>query len=126
LKSWDALPSKVEAEEIKPLLTWILDLRNVAKKELSGTQLMVFFLQCHIQPLQARISKLWTYLGAKDPSRVSPKDPLTKFYFQSCISFYFQFCIFFYILFCILFTTFYFGWISIILLSVFILKTKNS
>jgi hypothetical protein len=50
LKSWDALPSEAEdeAEEIKPLLTRILDLKNAAKKELSGTQLMVFFLQRRI------------------------------------------------------------------------------
>jgi hypothetical protein len=45
LKSRDALPSKSEVEEIKPLLTQILELKNTTKKELNGTQLMVFFLQ---------------------------------------------------------------------------------
>jgi hypothetical protein len=35
---------------------------------------MVFFLQRRIQHLQARVSKLWTYSGLSDPSRVSPKD----------------------------------------------------
>jgi hypothetical protein len=44
LKSWDALPSETEAKEIKPLLAQILELKNAAKKELNGTQLMVFFL----------------------------------------------------------------------------------
>jgi hypothetical protein len=44
LKSWDALPSETEAGEIKPLLAQILELKNAAKKELNGTQLMVFFL----------------------------------------------------------------------------------
>jgi hypothetical protein len=34
----------------------------------------VFYLQRHIQPLQARVTKLWTYSGSNDPSRVSPKD----------------------------------------------------
>jgi hypothetical protein len=53
LKSWDALPYEAEAEEIRPLLTQILELKNAAKKELNGTQLMVFFLQRRIQPLQA-------------------------------------------------------------------------
>jgi hypothetical protein len=57
------------------------------------------------------------------------------FLLLSCILsfFYFQFCIFifrlaFLFLFCILLTTFYFGCIScsIILLSVFILKTKKT
>jgi hypothetical protein len=37
LKSWDA-----EVEEIQPLLARILELKNAAKKELNGTQLMVF------------------------------------------------------------------------------------
>jgi hypothetical protein len=55
-----------------------MELKNEAKKELDGMQLMVFFLQRRIQPLQAQISKLWSYSGATDPSRVSKKDPATK------------------------------------------------
>jgi hypothetical protein len=39
---------------------------------------MVFFLQRQIQPLQARVSKLWTYSGLSDPSRVSPTNPEKK------------------------------------------------
>jgi hypothetical protein len=39
---------------------------------------MVFFLQRRIQPLQARVSKLWTYSGLIDPSWVSPKNPEKK------------------------------------------------
>jgi formate dehydrogenase maturation protein FdhE len=58
LTSWDALLSEAEAEEIKPLLARIQELKNAAKKELNGTQLIVFFLQRRIQPLQARVSKL--------------------------------------------------------------------
>jgi hypothetical protein len=38
---------------------------------LSGTQLMAFFLQCRVQPLEHRLSKLWTFSGLGDPSRVS-------------------------------------------------------
>jgi hypothetical protein len=41
LTSWDALPSETEAVEIKPLLARIQELKNAAKKELHGTQLMV-------------------------------------------------------------------------------------
>jgi hypothetical protein len=41
-------------------------------------QLMAFFLQWRIQPLQSRASKLWTYSGLTDPSRVSAKDPEKK------------------------------------------------
>jgi hypothetical protein len=53
-------------------------MKNVVEKELNGTQLIVFFLQRQIQPLQARVSKLWTYSGVSDPSRVSKKDPEVK------------------------------------------------
>jgi hypothetical protein len=41
-------------------------------------QLMAFFLQRLIQPLQARVSKLWSYFGSDDPSRVSNQDPEKK------------------------------------------------
>jgi hypothetical protein len=78
LTSRDALPSETEAEEIKPLLARIQELKNAMKKELNGTQLIVFFLQWWIQPLQARVSKLWTYSSLTDPSRVSQKDPELK------------------------------------------------
>jgi hypothetical protein len=78
LTTWDALPSDAEVKSIKPLLAHIQELKNAAERELTGTQLMVFFLQRCIQPLQARVSKLWTYSGLLDPSRVSPKDPEKK------------------------------------------------
>jgi hypothetical protein len=78
LTTWDALPSDAEVESIKTLLARIQDLKNAAGKDLTGTQLMVFFLQRRIQPLQARFSKLWTYFDSNDPSQVSPKDPEKK------------------------------------------------
>jgi hypothetical protein len=45
LTSWDGLPSDAEAEEIKPLLAHIQELKNAAEKELTRTQLIVFFMQ---------------------------------------------------------------------------------
>jgi hypothetical protein len=45
LTTWDALPSDAEVESIKPLLAHSQELKNAAKKELTGTQIMVFFLQ---------------------------------------------------------------------------------
>jgi hypothetical protein len=78
LTTWDALPSDAEVKNIKPLLACIQELKTAAGKELTGTQLMVFFLQRRIQPLHARVSKLWTYSSSTNPSRVSPKDPEKK------------------------------------------------
>jgi hypothetical protein len=40
---------------------------------MSGTQLMAFFLQRRVQPLQHRISKLWSFSGLGDSSRVFDK-----------------------------------------------------
>jgi hypothetical protein len=75
LTTWDALPSDAEVDNIKPMLAHIQELKNAAGNGLTGTQLMVFFLQRCIQPLQARFSKLWTYSGLNEPSRVSSQDP---------------------------------------------------
>jgi hypothetical protein len=56
----------------------ILKLKAEAGKELNGTQPIAFFLQHRVQPLQARISKLWSYSGSKDQSRISQTDLTTK------------------------------------------------
>jgi hypothetical protein len=71
LASWDSPPTEAEREEIKPLLARIQELKSGRGGALSGTQLMAFFLQHRIQPLQHRLSKLWTFSGLGDPSRVS-------------------------------------------------------
>jgi hypothetical protein len=78
LTSWDSPPTEAEIEDIKPLLSCIQSLKSATGGGLSGTQLMAFFLQRHIQPLQACISKLWSYSGLEDPSRVSKQDPEKK------------------------------------------------
>jgi hypothetical protein len=74
LSSWDSPPMEAEMEDIKPLLARIQSLKNASGGALSGTQLMAFFLQLRIQPLQQCVSKLWSYSGAKDSSRVSKED----------------------------------------------------
>ena len=58
LSSWDSPPTEAETEDIKPLLARIQSLKSATGGALSGTQLMAFFLQRRIQPLQHRISKL--------------------------------------------------------------------
>jgi hypothetical protein len=68
LTTWDAPPSEAEVEVIKPLLTRIQRLKSAARGGLIGTQLMTFFLQRRIQPIQSRASKLWSYSGSTDPS----------------------------------------------------------
>jgi hypothetical protein len=78
LTTWDALPSKAEVENIRPLLARIQEIKNAAGSRLTGMQLMAFFLQRCIKLLQARISKLWTYASSTDPSRVSSQDPKKK------------------------------------------------
>jgi hypothetical protein len=59
LTSWDSPPTEAEMEEIKPLLARIQALKSGKGGALSGTQLMAFFLQRRVQPLQHSLSKLW-------------------------------------------------------------------
>jgi hypothetical protein len=65
---------ETEMDKIKPLLARIQSLKDESGGALSGTQLMTFFLQRRIQPLQHRVAKLWSYSGLEDSSRVSSKD----------------------------------------------------
>jgi hypothetical protein len=74
LTSWDSPPTEDEIKDIKSLLTHIQILKSTAGGALTGMQLMAFFLQRCIQPLQARVSRLWSYSGSEDPSRVSKED----------------------------------------------------
>jgi hypothetical protein len=71
LASWDSPSTEAEMEDIKPLLAHIQALKSGSGGALSGTQLMAFFLQWRVQPLQHRISKLWSFSGLGDSSRVS-------------------------------------------------------
>jgi hypothetical protein len=57
-------------EELAPLLTRIQALKGGKGGALSGIQLMAFFVQHRVQPLQHRLSKLWNYAGLEDPSQV--------------------------------------------------------
>jgi hypothetical protein len=71
LSSWDSAPTDGEMEEIAPLLTHIQALKGCKGGALSGIQLMAFFVQRRVQPLQHRLSKLWNYSGLVDSSRAS-------------------------------------------------------
>jgi hypothetical protein len=53
LTSWDALPSEAEVKNIKTLLARIQGLKSTVGGGLTGMQLMAFFLQRRIQPLQS-------------------------------------------------------------------------
>jgi hypothetical protein len=71
LASWDSPPTDAEMEQIAPLLTRIQTLKGGKGDALSGIQLMAFFVQRRVQPLQHRLAKLWSYSGLVDPSRIS-------------------------------------------------------
>jgi hypothetical protein len=58
-------------ENVKPLLARIQALKSNNGGALIGTQLMAFFLQRRVQPLQHRSSKLWSFSGLGDSSQVS-------------------------------------------------------
>jgi hypothetical protein len=58
-------------EDVKPVLARIQALKSDDGGALSGTQLMALFLQRRVQPLQHRLSKLWSFSGLGDSSRIS-------------------------------------------------------
>jgi hypothetical protein len=64
-------PSDAEVEQILPLLSCIKALKGGQGGAFSGIQLMAFFIQRRVQPLQHRLTKLWSYSGLEDPTRVS-------------------------------------------------------
>jgi hypothetical protein len=57
-------------EDVKPLLAHIQALKSDDGGALTGTQLMAFFLQRRVQPLQHRPSELWFFSGLGDSSQV--------------------------------------------------------
>jgi hypothetical protein len=69
--SWDALPSDAEIAQVLPLLSRIQALKGGKGGALLGIQLMVFFVQHRVQPLQHWLTKLWTFSGLEDPAHVS-------------------------------------------------------
>jgi hypothetical protein len=71
LASWDSPPTEAEMEDVKPLLECIQALKSDDGGALTRTQLMVFFLQRRVQPLQHRPLKLWSFSGLGDSSQVS-------------------------------------------------------
>jgi hypothetical protein len=70
LASWDSPPTEAEMEDVKPLLTRIQALKSDDGDALTGTQIMAFFLQRRVQPLQHHPSKLWSFSGLGDPLQV--------------------------------------------------------
>ena len=78
LKSWDQTLTETELEETEPLMARIHALQTDKGKELSGLQIKTHFLRLRVQPIQARVSAMWTYSGSKDPTRVSKEDLSTS------------------------------------------------
>jgi hypothetical protein len=58
-------------EDVKPLLACIQALKSDDGGALTRTQFIAFFLQCRVQPLQHRPSKLWSFSSLGDSSQVS-------------------------------------------------------
>jgi hypothetical protein len=71
LASRDSPPIEAEMEDVKQLLARIQALKSDDGGALTRTQLMAFFLQRRVQPLQHRPSKLWSFSGLGDSSQVS-------------------------------------------------------
>ena len=62
--------SVIDESQIPELLDWIKDLRSA---KLTGTVVVMDWMQRRIQPLQKRVKFSFDYLGIKDPSSFSSK-----------------------------------------------------
>jgi hypothetical protein len=71
LVSWDSPPTEAEMEDVKALLAPIQALKSDDGGALTRTQLMAFFLQRLVQPLQHRPLKLWSFSSFGDSLQVS-------------------------------------------------------
>jgi hypothetical protein len=74
LKSWDQPLTEAKLEETEPLMARVHTLQTDEGKELSGLQIMTHFLWLRVQPIQARVHSMWSYMGSKDPTRISKED----------------------------------------------------
>jgi hypothetical protein len=74
LKSWDQPMTEAELEETEPLMARIHTLQTDEGKELLGLQIRTHFLRLRVQPIQARVHGTWSYMGSKDPTRISMED----------------------------------------------------
>jgi hypothetical protein len=72
-KSWEQATTDAEVEETEPLMTRIRALQAAERKELLGVQIITYFLRLCIQPMQGRVSRICSYSGLEDKSRV-PKE----------------------------------------------------
>jgi hypothetical protein len=63
-----------ELKKTEPLVEKIKAPQRSKGKELSGLQLIAYFLRLRIQPRQARVSQMWSYSGSSDGTRVSQED----------------------------------------------------
>jgi hypothetical protein len=70
-KSWDTEATTEEKAATDALMTRIHELQNTDGEELSGVQIISYFLRIRVQPLQAHKNLLWMYSRAKDVERIS-------------------------------------------------------
>jgi hypothetical protein len=71
-RSWDAEATEEEKTATEALMKRIHELQNTRGKELSGIQIIAYFLRIRVQPLQDRKKPMWMYAGKK-MSTASPK-----------------------------------------------------
>jgi hypothetical protein len=59
-----------EKQKVDPLMR---EIANMKKRGLDAMDLIALFVGRRVQPLQARVRKMWEYTGLEDPTRLSSK-----------------------------------------------------
>ncbi|KAK1630889.1 hypothetical protein QYE76_005204 [Lolium multiflorum] len=68
-RSWDEARRSKNGD--RGTMSRIHELQNTRGKELSGIQIIAYFLRIRVQPLQARKNPLWMYAGEEDAATLS-------------------------------------------------------
>jgi len=69
-RGWNPRLTAAENQQVQPLMR---EIANMKKRGLDAMDLIALFVGRRVQPLQARVRKMWEYTGLEDPTRLSSK-----------------------------------------------------
>ena len=69
-RGWNPRLTNLEKQQVQPMMEEIV---NMKRKGLDAMDLIALFVSRRVQPLQARVRRMWEYTGLEDPTRLSKK-----------------------------------------------------
>jgi len=69
-RGWNPRLTALEKQQVHPLMK---EISIMKKKGLDAMDLIALFVSRRVQPLQARVRRMWEYSGLEDPTRLSSR-----------------------------------------------------